>query len=186
MKRVSRIRTYAKSHADDPARRSLLKQEDEMVEATPVEFKSSDGRKFETEEQAQSHEELIEAKERYEAARSAYGQILHESQKTADGYPFQFSVLADYWYVYDFSDFPRLDKVSFYLGNCDLNDEDETIITQHHDDHRGNRHFTDYSIGDLYRYEKNAQVALLAAQKERLQELSKSVKQLEHVVEARR
>ncbi len=153
-----------------------------MVESTPVKYKSSDGQEFETEDEAQSHEKLIEAKERYEAARSAYGQILHESQKTADGCPFEFSIFADYWYIADSWKFPQLDKVSFFRGNCDLNDEDETVIIQHHDDYRGNRHFTNYSIGELYRYKKNAQVALLAAQKECLQELSKSVKQLEHVV----
>ena len=78
-----------------------------MVEATPVKYKSSDGQEFETEEQAAYHEELIEAKGQYETARSVYGQRLFESQKTADGHPFQFSILLDYWYVWNYGGFPR-------------------------------------------------------------------------------
>ena len=153
-----------------------------MIEATPVKYKTSDGLEFETEEQAAYHEELIEAKDRYEAARSVYGQRLFESQKTADGYHFQFSMLLDYWYVWNYGGFPRLDKVSFYRGNCGLNDRDETVILQHQDDDRGCRHFTEYSIGELYRYKKNAQVVLLAAQKEYLEERSKNVEELENAV----
>ena len=153
-----------------------------MVKAISVKYKSSDGQEFETEEQAQSHEELIEAKKQYETARSVYGQHLFESQKTADGHPFDLCAYRDYWYVGRFLSFPLLERVSFHRGNCGLNDRDETVIIQHQDDDRGCRQFTEYSIGDLYLYEKNAQVALLAAQKERLEELSKSVEELQHAV----
>lgn len=141
-----------------------------VTKTTPM-FKTSDGQEFDDEDAAQRHEEFIEAKKDYEAARQRWTRVLAESQTTADGHPFDFSMMRDYWFVTRWiGAMPSLQAVSFYIHNCDVNDNDEGSIHQLRDSGRDGT-WIKYRISELYLSKTEATKALVVAQKEHIAEL---------------
>lgn len=139
------------------------------VQQLPELYQTSDGKKYSSLKQTERHEAKIAAKSKYEDARREYARTLSESQLTADRYLFDMSVLDEYYYVTPgWFSMPDIRKVSFYYWNCDLNDQDETVIVDR-DNGKGTR--TDYKISELYWRRENAEKALIVAWEKKLIEL---------------
>jgi len=152
-----------------------------MITKQPIMFKTTDGLVFVDELEARKHEALIEAKDEYETARKRYAGFLFESQKTADNQAFQFGIFHTYWYIAEIFYFPSLISVQFHIRNCELDDNDHVVILRHETDNA--RGFVRYRISDLYMHKENAEIALLAAQQERLSELTDVVAKLEESIQ---
>lgn len=148
-----------------------------MVKKLSPKYTSEDGREFNTEADAKKHEELITAKSLYDQARHAYARKLWETQKTADGEPFELG-WRRYWRIVGLYMWPRLQEVSIYPHSCDLDDQDALTIIEEVDNGKGGRQFASHRISDLYCREENAKKALIAAQRERLDDLTREVVEL--------
>lgn len=146
------------------------------IEQLPELYQTSDGRKYSSRKQAERHEAKITAKSKYEDARREYARTLSESQKTADGYLFDMSALGGYYYVTPgWFNMPDIRPVSFYYWNCDLNDQDETVIVDR-DNGKGTR--TEYKISELYWRRKNAEKALIVAWEKKIVELQEQLEEM--------
>lgn len=132
------------------------------VSETEPKFKTSDGREFTNKKDAERHEALVEASRAYENARRFFGKALAETQRTADDKPFDFSMLTDYWFVWEGWGDPRLAKVDFYIWNCSFDLEREQFEIHQVDPHT--KAMRGYRVSELYRYRENAERALVAAQ----------------------
>lgn len=146
------------------------------IQTVPSRYKTSDGREFGNETDAQRHELLIAAKRKYEDARHEYARALAESQRTADGQPFNLSGMHDYYYITDgYFSMPEIVRVDFWYWNCDINEADETVIVVL-DSQKATRR--EYRISSLYYWKGNARKALLIAQEGRLAQITQDVEQL--------
>lgn len=131
-------------------------------------FETSDGREFDTKQEAERHEELTTARRTYVEARRQYTRALASSHKTADGEQFETGAMRTYYYVTKWVEYlPRIGEVSFYFWNCDIDDKDEGVIVQDESDGRNHRRVT-YRISELYYHKKNALKALHAEQTEHI------------------
>lgn len=147
------------------------------VKKVPQVFRTSDGAEFDNEEQATRHEDLLDRKHKFQIAFERLGDALAETQKTADGSLFEFGVCRDYYAIApSWVGLPRLRKIWFsYMGEnrFEINEDDEVILI-----HQENQSRIEYRISELYRSEKEAKKALLAAQDERLEHLRQEVEEL--------
>lgn len=145
------------------------------IKQVPTRYETSDGREYDTQQEAERHEALITAKREYEHAQKVFGQRLAETQKTADGYPFEFTLLRDYYYITPgFHEMPALVRVGFSRWKpVQLNEADELVLTS------GRLHCR---IGDLYRSPRAAEEALLTAQEAWLKERTEEVEALRRKV----
>ena len=99
------------------------------VKQTKPTFQCSDGKEFPTQAEADRHEDLMVAKDEYETARRKFGIALAKTQKTADGKPFEFGIMRNYWYIRCWNSLPRLFVVDFYLWDFQF---DERSAVQPH------------------------------------------------------
>jgi hypothetical protein len=136
---------------------------------------TEDGKSFDNEEDAQAHEELVQAKWEYESARRRYAaRELWESQKTADGYRFKLTLLIDYYYVYWLDGrIPTIRSVNFYLYNLELDEHDRAVILDMKN--VGKYGPAKYRISDLYKYRYNAEAQLLVRLEEHLEEVQEKI-----------
>lgn len=124
---------------------------------------------------AERHEKLAEAEAAYKKAMSTYAKCLFETQKTADGYPFELGFMRDYYYVvhyYDNLNVPHIVSVEFSRFNAHLDErgsEDVVVVTDLNDNKRK------YQITRLYRDRKNAEAALAKKQIELIHILAEEV-----------
>lgn len=146
------------------------------VKTVPTKFETSDGKEFDTKEEAERHDELILARKAYKDARHTLGVILARSQKTADGVPFDFSLLRDYYYISDgWASLPALRRVSFYIWNFEFDERDVFEIKQWDERGKGEQMMITYKINELYYSEREAKKALLDAQEAWLAEEAQKV-----------
>ena len=132
------------------------------VTKAPEQFKTSDGQKFDTIEEAERHEVLITAREQYNQGRRAFNRALAMTQKTADGELFDFGIFRDYYYITPgWSGCPALQAVNFLGWNYEVEDNDDVKISKERD---SDRQRISYPIKDLYRHKRKAEIALVAAQ----------------------
>lgn len=68
------------------------------VNKKPAAYETSDGAEFDSEVDAIKHQSLLDAKQAVTAAERTYGTLLAETQKTADGVPFNWNCRT-YWIV---------------------------------------------------------------------------------------
>lgn len=140
------------------------------VTETKVMYQSSDGREFDTLDDAVKHDEFTAAREAYERAVAVYGKRIAESTKTLDGIPFVISMWHDYWHVsYQWGRCPVLEKVNFTLPYFEIHENDEVRIRMGmvYEDRRR------WSVNELYYEKKNALEALAVAIDEYLVEVHK-------------
>lgn len=139
------------------------------IKPVPAKFKTSDGREFEDEVEAQRHDALINARAEYRTALHKLNRCIAETTRTADGYLFEFGLWTTYHYVTPgYNSMPQLNEVPYLGWNWELNERDDTveIVTERDTD---NRRVT-YQVNDLYRDKKKALAAMIEAQKTWLQE----------------
>lgn len=142
------------------------------IKQTKPMFKTEDGREFETQKEAERHDRLYNARVKYESARREFSQALFETQKTADGEFFKFCIY-DYYFIFPSygNGWPSIRTVSFIGWNYDIDDNDELVIRTQRDDGQ----WVKYEISELYSHKKNAEAALIVAQKERLAEFAEQL-----------
>lgn len=129
------------------------------VQHVPARYKTSDGREFSDMASAEKHEALLKAQREYMNARSQYTKLLFEGQKTADGKPFEFSVLRDYYYISPFCGIPNISTIDFYLYDCHVSENDGCVVIRKGD--------TFYEVSSLYATREAAEDAL-AEEKQKL------------------
>ena len=128
-------------------------------------FEASDGREFDTTEEAEKHERITDATREFERARTVLGQLLAETQRTADGERFTFR-WAEYWFVRNgFGGFPDIFPVRFERYNFDFDDADQFVIIIYDPDGKARR----FPVNALYCRKANADKALVVAQEERIE-----------------
>lgn len=146
------------------------------IKKTEVKFRTTDGSEFDTEKEAEKHEELYQANEAYDTARRRLGKLLAETQKTADGKAFEFGIYRDYYFVTPgYWSWPALQQIP-YLGwswQWDNSGDKFTIFTDHPDGKR-----LRFEIGNLYADKRLAEKALLEAREKRIAELHEEMEQM--------
>lgn len=134
-------------------------------------FRTSDGEEFDSCDDAERHEAVLAAKESFETAAREYGEIMANEAQTADNERIELFCMHDYFYINpNYFGIPDVRRVSFYRWNCHYDLRDGLTISQETD---GKYHH--YPAKELYRHEKNAQRALIAAQRKRIQEFTDQV-----------
>lgn len=139
-------------------------------------FKTTDGREFDDEKEAQKHDELILAREQYDASLRRLNRLIAETTRTADGYLFEFGLWTSYHYVTPgYFQMPVLGEVHYIGWNWDLNEHDDSveIVTRGGNDNRR----SEYKISNLYREKSKALAALVKAQQEWLAERQSEVEE---------
>ena len=146
-----------------------------MPQAQTV-YTTKDGRRYLDAEMAERHERLTEARDKYAAAQREYTSALLETQVTADGKPFRFGALTDYYYVHPNHNggLPFLKMVTFSVWDTKLDDADELNVVTKGD---GGNSVT-YCISDLYASRREAEIALLHKQMERVTDFTADVLKL--------
>jgi hypothetical protein len=158
------------------------------IKKVPQKFETSDGRDFTDEKEAERHQQLIDARGQYQQGLTNLGQLLAERLKTADGKPFQVGILRNYYVIHEpMAGLPYLRHVHFSLAYGQPfglgHDDDVYLIVREFDTNRTQR---EYKVSDLYADNKEACKALLAAQEERLKEITEQVEQLRSQVEGKK
>ena len=137
-------------------------------------FKTSDGREFSNQKEAEKHDALILARGKYSEALRQMNTLIAETARTADGHLFEFGLWTTYYYVTPgYFSKPVLTEVPYLGWNWDLNERDDQveIVTREGNDNRQR----EYKISDLYRNKKAALLALVESQKEWLKEREQEV-----------
>ena len=122
-------------------------------------FRTSDGQEFTNEEAANRHEAIIAARGVYKTAQRELHALLVNELVTADGQPFGFGSLRDYFFIVQ----PEwgghyIKKVTFSYWNFAVDERGPTIIDTHWRDGK----MQHYRIDELYADFDNAKQALLA------------------------
>lgn len=147
-----------------------------MAVKQETKFKSSDGREFESEVEAQRHDELIIAREEYNRALARMNQLIVKTTHTADGYLCELGIFRDYWYVTPgWHGVPDIRKVPYLGWNWHLNYHNDEVVIVHRES--GRDRTDEYAINTLYREKKNALAALVEAQKAWLQERQQEIEE---------
>ena len=147
-----------------------------MTVKQEVQYKTSDGREFSSESEAQKHDALIVARREYEAALSKLNRLVAETKRTADGELFQFGMWRTYYYITPgFFDMPALAEVPYLGSNWDLNEYDDAveIVTREGTEQRR----CEYRINKLYANKTKALRALVEAQAAWLKEREEQISQ---------
>lgn len=149
----------------------------------PTRYEASDGQEFDTEAEAERHSEFVDAKRKYENAKLCYMKVVCEREKTADGEPFNFTMMHDYFIIRDYvGSIPHLERVSFYLHNCTIEDDRQRLeIIQTTGDRR-----QCYPICQLYYREREANRELVKIRRKRLAEMMQETDEMEKKLEGGR
>lgn len=153
------------------------------VKESPKTYTASDGTEFDSKAEAERYDNLLQAKEKYDSARTLLCRALAESQKTADGVAFEFGVFRDYYSILEWDGFPRLHTVqSLYMhSNEDFElEQDGTIYLV---EQRATNQRRTYRIGELYYHESEAKKALVEVREKRLAEWTKETAELKAKLE---
>jgi hypothetical protein len=137
-------------------------------------WKAADDTEFDSEDEAKRYDELRKAKRAFEDARRRYGGALAETTKTADGVPFNFTLLRDYFVVWDvFGSLPSLRQVSFYYWMTTVSvDERGEVEMEDYNHTRRDGTPTRYKVSELFADKSAARKALLAAQERYLADVT--------------
>ncbi len=151
-----------------------------QVKKVEAMFKTSDGEEFSDEKSAESHQKLIDVERQYDMAFRAYKQLLAETQKTADGFPFEFGVCRDYWYPTWWGERPRIIKISFIGREVVMHGD--TLYVVPYQEH--GQTVKQVQVSELYRTEKAAKIHLLRELITYQHELSEEMKGLQAYIKA--
>lgn len=130
---------------------------------------ADDGTRFGSEEAAKRYEELTAAWDNYEEALEELAEKWARAQLTADGYPFEFGLLMDYYYVsphWHPSMGSGVQRISFFSWSCRIAETGEgEIVLLDKADQQGGFVYKEYRINRLYKREDNALKGLVEVQK---------------------
>ena len=151
------------------------------IKAKPAQFVASDGKEFASQKEAEAHQELIESASKFDAARRRFYVAVAESQKTADGVPFDLNRWQDYYVLcrHGYCG-PGLRRIMFgYTTRIELsgdaNDQVQLIVME--DANQGKT--ASFFISDLYFEKEAAHAALAQAIREHIAEKQEELKKLE-------
>ena len=128
-------------------------------------YETEDGSEFESKEAAERHETLCQVRQAYDDAKLAYGMLLAERCKTADGEPFQLGMWHDYYYITPgYFSWPKLLKVDFWGRNWtweQRDEDDQLVIISDKNDVGGKMDQTrEFRIEELFADKGKAEAAL--------------------------
>jgi len=138
------------------------------VKTIPQKFKASDGTEFKTEADAQRHEAVVIALQKFDEARQQLAFATIKTHKTADGIPFDFDSHRDYYFIQRYQGWPEIRKVGlwgWYNQKFCLDGERLKVIEG---DGQNARTF---DVAELYRSEKAAVAVLTEERKKYIEEL---------------
>lgn len=145
------------------------------VNEIPQKYRTSDGREFNTKSEAEQYDAILIARDEYKAAQRKLGLLLVQSQKTADGRPFEFGRWGDYYYINPyFNEWPTIETVSFWGWRFEFAERDGCVLISH----ERNGRWESYRIDALYADKDAAERALLDAREARLAERAAEVAEL--------
>jgi hypothetical protein len=155
----------------ESVREIFTKDQTMAVRQSKPKFVASDGEKFDSQEDAERYDLLIEAKRVFDSAKRSYDRALARSQKTADGEPFE--GFDTHWHVGWFRGEARCCRVSFYEYELRV-ETDGTIEIKPY----GEKDVY-LPIKELYRYEKNARKKYAEYLREQRDRLDKEIERAE-------
>ncbi len=141
------------------------------VSEQSVKYRASDGETFNSKAEAERHDALIVARDKYEEAEKAFGILLAETTKTADGCVFEFGWFT-YYRIIDGYYWPQLEEVRLCLPRIAVNAGEVTIINTI------NGNYRDYRVSDLYKSKKFAEKALASLQEDRIADYQRQVDEM--------
>ena len=132
------------------------------IEEQPIKFIASDGHEFLTQQATEQYETIITARDEYKRAKARYGELLAQSQKTADGYRFDMGICRRYYYpLAPFGQRPCIQQIQSLWHNwtfdIDSYEDDGAVIIRKYENGHEYRH----SIHELYAKWVNAERALV-------------------------
>ena len=125
------------------------------VKIVPMKFVTADGQKFDDEVQANSHQDVLDAQDTFEAARRKLTKALAKTFLTADGKPFD---LGGSHYRLVEGHRPYVQYISAWSYNAQIMFDGSTAITYNDGDGKPQK----VEFSELYCSEKAAYVALVA------------------------
>jgi hypothetical protein len=138
----------------------------------------AEGRKFDNKEDAQRHEEMIDAYDVFRRARTEYGKKLAGTYKTADGKPFDCRGNYTYWRIserhYDAPVIVPISLVTWFDFEWTEDSDGFSVVSRDLD---GRPIVT--AVRDLYAVKANAKAALVVVCRERLTEFTETLRRLE-------
>ena len=141
------------------------------VKEVPTKYTTTDGREFNSKDEAERHDALITARDAYEFARHRFAECLARTQRTSDGHLFDFNGIRTYYYVsYNFWGMPALSEVPYMGRFWDFDDRDGFVFN-----YKDGDRWREYAIRDMYADKREAEKAVLEAQERRLQDYSEQV-----------
>jgi hypothetical protein len=138
------------------------------VKKQPTQYVSH-GKAFDNRAEAERHSDLVAAREHLESAQRNFQQLLAESAKTADGFPFEFGVFSDYHcLVKPCNARPYLRTLIYMCWSWTVRDPVDRpgMVEIREEGALDGRPSVWVPIRELYRNRKAAEAALLAARRE--------------------
>lgn len=108
-----------------------------MTPERVTEFKSKDGKRFDTEKEATRHDEIREVEEEFRSAKSRWTSVIIGLQETADGQ--RVSARHHFYYrIRHGMGLPYIEDVSLWPHQCEVDEDDRGIVRwSTYDQHRG-------------------------------------------------
>jgi len=150
-------------------------------------FKTRDGCEHSSIEAAELREAMLNARDEFERAAQKLSAHILEGAQTADGHQVECG-LRDYWYLHsNYGSMPRLERVTLWRHRITVAVDGPTpamcILCERLDDSgsalKGRERFLSIEVSRLYRNEEDAQRALVALSRKRLQEFAAEIAEVE-------
>jgi len=137
------------------------------VRAIPQRYQTSDGELHASEAEAARRQALLDAIQQFETAQKRIAHLVAESTQTADGRPFKFGILRNYWRVSNvMGRIPSVEQVEFgYDTEVDFySDPPELVVMESVRGQFATFQRRTYLITELYADRENAEAAALERQ----------------------
>src|ERR1051325_5233113 len=140
------------------------------VKEVPKTYQASDGKEFDNKADAERHDRIVTAQDKFDKAAEHLNRVLLESLKTADGQAFQIG--RSYYHVWQRIYGEDITHESFYPNETKVDLEYHTprVIRTRYEDRDGYKSHT-FDLDDLFDSEKAAKTRLLEIRKARLADL---------------
>jgi len=146
---------------------------------SPKTYVADDGTEFAEKADAERHDALTEAERNLENAQESFCRALMQSQRTADGFLFEFRVWSYYRVVDTWGSMPSVQRVSLGLHTRNIVIDSENRLEFRLWQESTGQHQPGFwmtiRFDELFRDERAAQVACLDAQRERLAEMEADI-----------
>jgi len=146
------------------------------VTEQPVRFKASDGKEFDSREEAERHDALVVATKNYDAVKNEMERALARTVKTADGHLFEF---ATWRYYYVWNGWSGVDVREVSIGHPGITIDDQGDVLLQVTNYQNPKHeVSEYRIDHLYKDKRAAKQEQLRLWEERLSAQQEDIDEL--------